>query len=107
MHGWLAAGIASLFATAAANAQVNLSTHPSPSNAPVRTINLRLIQEPAFNRFDLPTTGLAAEAQIAPNARFGFRLLNVARPKLGPELRTDGRPTRSRRPGVSFTFSFR
>jgi hypothetical protein len=111
MQGWLAAaGIALLFATASAEAQVNLSTRnerAAPAIAQPRTIDLRLIQEPAFNRFDPPTIGFTADTQIAPNARFGFRLLNVARPKPGPELRTDGRPTRTRRPGLSLTFAFR
>lgn len=71
-----------------------------------RTIDLRLVQEPSLNRVDPPSTGLAAETEVAPNTRIGFRMMNVSRPPLGPEWRIDGRSTRSRKPAVSVTLRF-
>jgi hypothetical protein len=106
---WLSfAGLLPLCAAAGANAQfAALTDHaPPPPAASTRTIDLRLTQEPAFNQFSRPSTGFIADTQVAPNSRVGFSLINVSRPKLGPEWRTDGRSTRSRKPAVSFTFRF-
>jgi hypothetical protein len=80
--------------------------HGSASDAQRRTIALRLTQEPGFNQFSSPTTGLVADTQLAPNTRIGFHLMTVTRPKLGPEWRTDGRSTRTRKPAISVTFKF-
>jgi len=110
MQRWFAiAGLAPLIAAATANAQ---STHPaefrhfSPAERHGRAINLRLTREPGFDPLTPATTGIAAETEVVPNARIGFHLMTVSRPRLGPEWRTDGRSTRSRKPAVSFTFRF-
>jgi hypothetical protein len=97
-----------LLAATAANAQSSRAfevREPAPER-PSKTIDLRLIQEPSFNRFDPPSTGLLAETEVAPNARLGFRMMTVSRPKLGPEWRIDGRSPRSRKPAVSVTVRF-
>jgi len=109
MQRWLAiAGVVPLIAAAMANAQANRSSVSGRSLAPKThpRVNFRLGQEPASNQFDLPSTAFVAQSQVGPNSQIGFHLINVSRPKLGPEWRTDGRIPRSRRPAVSFTFRF-
>ena len=110
MQRWLAiAGLAPLIAAAAADAQPTRLAeinHISPSDGHRRAINLRLIQEPGFDRLIPAMTGFVADTPVTPNARIGFQLVNVSRPRLGPEWRTDGRVPRSRRPAVSFSFRF-
>lgn len=110
MQRWsVIVGIAPLIAAATANAQSTRLAgfkHISPSGQHGRAINLRLTQEPGFDQLTPATTGIVADTEVAPNARIGFHLMTVSRPKLGPEWRTDGRSTRSRKPAVSVTFSF-
>ena len=110
MQRWLAiAGLAPLIAAVAGNAQPTRpaeSQHILSSDGHRRAINLRLIQVPGFDYLMPATTGFVADAPIALNTRIGFHLINVSRPRLGPEWRTDGRVPRSRRPAVSFTFRF-
>ena len=107
---WLAiAGLTPLIAAVAVNAQPPRPVETkriSPSDGHRRAINLRLIQEPGFDYLIPATIGVVADTPVAPNARIGFHLINVGRPRLGPEWRTDGRVPRSRRPAVSFTFRF-
>lgn len=109
MQRWLVmVGLWPLLAATAANAQskpILDTSEPAPerrSNA----IDFRMIAEPSLNRVDPPSTGFAAETQVAPNARLGLRMMTVSRPRLGPEWRVDGRSTRSRKPAVSFTLRF-
>jgi hypothetical protein len=102
-------GIVPLIAAVASNAQSTRAAefkHVSPTERHGPAINLRLTQEPGFDQLTPATTGIAAETEIAPNARIGFHLMTVSRPRLGPEWRTDGRSPRSRKPAVSFTFRF-
>jgi hypothetical protein len=110
MQRWLAiAGLTPLIAAAGVNAQPTRpaeSKHISLAERHGRAINLRLTQEPGFDLLTPATTGIIAETEVAPNARIGFHLMTVSRPRLGPEWRTDGRSTRSRKPAVSFTFRF-
>ena len=108
MQRWLVmVGLGPLLAATAANAQSNRILDTSDP-APRRSdgIAFRLVTEPSGNRVDPPSTGFAAETQVAPNARVGFRMMTVSRPRLGPEWRIDGRSTRSRKPAVSFTLRF-
>ena len=109
MQRWLViAGIAPLLAATAANAQVSRpfdTREPAPApRAP--SVNFRLVQEPSLNRVDPPSTGWQADTAVGPNARLGFRMITVSRPKLGPEWRMDGRAVRSRKPAVSFSLRF-
>ena len=107
MPRWLhIAGVLPLLAAAGGHAQ---STGVVPREAPpkpARTIDLRLTQEPGFDPLTPPTRGIVAGTEVAPNARIGFHLMTVSRPKLGPEWRTDGRSNRSRKPAVSFSWRF-
>ena len=107
MQRWLIiVAVWPLAAATAANAQANRAFEVrEPAHHP-RTIDLRLVQEPSLNRVDPPSTGLLAETEVAPNARLGFRMMTVSRPRLGPEWRIDGRSTRSRKPAVSFSLRF-
>ena len=108
MQRWLAiAGLAPLIA--AADEQPTRPTESkliSSAERHGRAINLRLIQEPGFDLLTPATTGIVADTEVSPNARIGFHLMTVSRPRLGPEWRADGRSTRSRKPAVSFTFRF-
>lgn len=110
MLRWLAiAGCLPLVAAAAANAQPARPAqleHVSPSGEDRRAIALRLTQEPGFAQLTPASVGLVADTQVGPNARIGFHLMTVSRPRLGPEWRTDGRLPRSRKPAISFTFTF-
>lgn len=102
---WLViAGLWPLVAAAAANAQpVRLQSPPAPQG---RVLDLRLTQDPSFDHLAPPATGFIADTEVAPNTRLGVRMINIIRPKLGPEWRIDGRSQRSRKPAVSFTFRF-
>jgi hypothetical protein len=110
MQRWLAlAGGLPLFAAAATNAQPPRPAqirHVSPSGENHRTIALRLTQNPGFNQLAPAAAGLAADTEVAPNARFGFHLMTISPPPLGPQWRTDGRLPRSRRPAISFVLKF-
>ena len=108
MKRWLViAGSWPLLAATAAGAQSNrgFDLTTAPTRHP-RTVDLRLLEEPALTRQGPPSTGFIAETEVAPNAMIGFRMMSVARPKLGPEWRVDGRSTRARKPAVSFSWRF-
>ena len=107
MHRWLIiVGVVPLAAAAAGHAQSNSLSPPEPSPKAQRTLDLRLTQEPGFDFLTPPTRGFVAGTEVAPNARIGFHLMTVSRPKLGPEWRMDGRSNRSRKPAVSFRLRF-
>ena len=105
---WLViAGLWPLPAATGANAQPAPKLDiREPAARHSRTIDLRLIEEPSIYRLTPPSTGFSAETEVAPNARVGFRMMTVSRPRLGPEWRVDGRSPRSRKPAVSFTWRF-
>ena len=101
------AGFCALSATTAANAQ--FMTVLGRSEPPVRhppPLDFRLIEEPSANRVDPASRGVRADTEVAPNARIGFQMMTISRPKLGPEWRVDGRSIRSRKPAVSFSLRF-
>ena len=105
MTRWLfIAGLWPMVAAAAANAQ-SVRQQSQPTHHP-RVIDLRLTQDPGMTQFEPPATGFIADTEVAPNARLGFQMINRSRPRFGPDLRVDGRPPRSRRPAMSFTFRF-
>lgn len=93
-----------MVAATAANAQsVRQQSQPTLHS---RIIDLRLTRDPGLHDFDPPAIGFIADAEVAPNTRLGLRMINLSRPRLGSELRIDGRPPRSRKPALSFTFRF-
>ena len=109
MQRWLViVGLWPLLVATATNGQSKhfLDTREPPPARHSPSIDFRLIQEPSFNRVDPPSTGFIAETEVAPNARLGFRMMSVSRPKLGPEWRVDGRSTRTRKPAVSLSVRF-
>jgi hypothetical protein len=74
--------------------------------APGRQINLRLVEEPGFNRAEPPNRGVLADTVLGANVRMGISLMTVSRPRVGPEWRIDGRALRSRKPALSFSYRF-
>ena len=105
MTRWLViAALWPMVAAAAANAQsVRQQGHPARR---AHVIDLRLTQDPGFSQFEPPATGFIADTEVAPDARLGFGMINRSRPRFGPDLRVDGRQSKSRRPALSFTFRF-
>ena len=107
MQRWLVMVVlAPLVAATAANAQSTRLLDTREPAQPSRTINLRLIEEPGLTHVAPPSTGFIAETDISANARIGLRMMNVTRPKLGPEWRIDGRSSRVRKPALSFSWRF-
>ena len=109
MQRWLIiAGLAPLLAATAANGQARrlLDTREAASDARAPAVNFRLVQKPSPNAVDPPSTGWQVDTAVASNARVGFRMMTISRPKLGPDWRVDGRAVRSRKPSVSFTLRF-
>lgn len=107
MKQWLAtAGLWPLVAASSALAQPAhvFLTHPSISHK--RTLDLRLVEEPGFNRAAPPNRGVLADTPLSANMRMGLQLITVSRPRLGPEWRVDGRMLRSRKPAVTFSYRF-
>jgi len=93
-----------MVAGAAANAQsVRPQSHPTRHG---HVIDLRLMLDPGINQFEPRAIGFIADTEVAPDARLGFGMVNRSRPRFGPDLRIDGRQSKSRRPAVSFTFRF-
>ena len=93
-----------MVAAMAANAQsVHQQSRPTRH---AHVIDLRLTQDPGFSQFEPPATGFIADTEVAPDARLGFGMINRSRPRFGPDLRVDGRQSKSRRPALSFTFRF-
>jgi hypothetical protein len=93
-----------MVAATAANAQ-SVRQNGQPIHRS-RVIDLRLTQDPSLNQFEPPATGFIADAEVARNARLGLKMVHRSRPRFGPDLRTDGAQSRSRRPAFSFTFRF-
>lgn len=108
MRRWIAiAGLCVLSATTAANAQLApILSPPDPPARHPRTVDFRLIEQPSANRVDPASRGFVAETEVAPNARIGFQMMTISRPKLGPEWRVDGRSIRTRKPAISFNWRF-
>ena len=109
MQRWLViVGLWPLLAATAANAQSKhiLDVREPAAQRHSRSIDLRLVEEPSIYSLTPPSTGFSAETEVVPNARVGFRMMTVSRPRLGPEWRVDGRSPRSRKPAVSFTWRF-
>ena len=109
MKKWLAIAAVLPFAAAAgAEAQTSgLAAIEVVRVARVRELDLRLSQELGAA---LPTPlmrGLIIRHELAPNAAVGIGLANIyAKRRAGMELRPDERPSRSRKPAVTFTLKF-
>jgi hypothetical protein len=69
--------------------------------------SFRLVQQVDLGPARIRQSGMIAETAIAPNARLGIGLFTLTRNKSGlPDARTDGRPVKSRKLGVSFRLGF-
>jgi len=69
--------------------------------------SLRLVQQVDFSPVRIRQSGMIADTSIAPNARLGLGLFTLTRNKSGlPDARTEGRPVKSRKLGVSFRVGF-
>ena len=74
---------------------------------PSRRPSLRLAQQVDFSPVRIRQSGMIADTSIAPNARLGLGLFILTRNKSGlPDARTEGRPVKSRKLGVSFRVGF-
>jgi hypothetical protein len=109
MREWLAvAAVMPLFAATGAQAQMKgLTTNVVAEVARTRALDLRLSQELGAQR-PLPLVrGMIVARDVAPNALVGLGLANMyTRKKLGSNARGEDRPTRSRKPAVTFVLKF-
>ena len=99
-------GLWPLLAATGAFAQPLQSLTEQPRIDHRRTIDLRLVEEPGFDRAGPPNRGVLADTQLGANMRMGVQLITISRPRLGPEWRIDGRAIRSRKPAVTFSYRF-
>ena len=108
MREWLAIlAIAPLIAAAPVHAQMKgLSPGDIASVARTRTIDLRLSQEIGPQR-PLPLMrGMIIRHDFAPNATVGIGLANIYSKRSGSDLRLGERPSRSKKPALTFVLKF-
>ena len=109
MREWLAfATVIPLFAATGAQAQMKeLTTGMVAEVAKTRALDLRLSQELGAQRPVPLVGGMIVSRGVAPNALVGVGLANMyTRKKLGSNARGEDRPTRSRKPAVTFVLKF-
>ena len=108
MTRWLAmAAILPLFAAAEARAQ-NRPVFPNEIVVVARThvLDFRLAQEQGMER-PLPLMrGMLVQKGVAPNAVIGVGLANIYGRKKGGDITLGDRPSRSRKPAVTFVLKF-
>ncbi len=101
----------------ACSALISTGVHAAPMSAlaaplhepqrPSHRPSLRLVQQLDFSPVRIRQSGMIADTVIAPNARLGLGLFTLTRNKSGlPDARTEGRPVKSRKLGVSFRVGF-
>jgi hypothetical protein len=109
MREWLAfAAVVPLFAATDAQAQMKgLTSDVVAEVARTRALDLRLSQELGTQR-PLPLVrGMIISRDVTPNALVGLGLANMyTRKKLGSNARGEDRPSRSRKPAVTFVLKF-
>lgn len=109
MRKWFAfAAALPLFAGTGAQAQMKgLTADMVAEVAKTRALDLRLSQELGAQR-PLPLVrGMIISRGVAPNALVGLGLANMyTRKKLGSNARGEDRPSRSRKPAVTFVLKF-
>lgn len=109
MREWLAfAVVVPLFAATGAQAQMRgLTTDMVADVARTRALDLRLSQELGSQRPLPMVRGMIVTRDVAPNALVGLGLANMyTRKKLGSNARGEDRPSRSRKPAVTFVLKF-
>ncbi len=109
MREWLAiAAVLPLLAATGAEAQMKgLTAGLDAEVVKTRALDLRLSQELGAQR-PLPLVrGMIIAHDVAPNALVGLGLANMyTRKKLGSNARGEDRPSRSRKPAVTFVLKF-
>jgi len=108
MARWLAMfAMVPLFAAVGAHAQVRpLIPNEIVVVARSHVLDWRLAQEQGIER-PLPLVGgMLVQKNVAPNAFFGVGLANLYGRKKGTEPNLGDRPTRSRKPAVTFVMKF-
>ena len=109
MREWLAVAAAlPLFAATGAQGQMKgLTADVVAEVAKTRALDLRLSQELGAER-PLPLVrGMIVARDLTPNTLVGLGLANMyTRKKLGSNARGEDRPTRSRKPAVTFVLKF-
>jgi hypothetical protein len=109
MREWLAvAAVLPFFAATGAQAQMKgLTSGVIAEVARTRALDLRLSQEIGAQRPLPMVRGMIIGHDLAPNAMVGLGLANMySRKKLGSNARGEDRPSRSRKPAVTFVFKF-
>lgn len=108
MGKWLAVAAVLPFTVATtANAQIrSLAPADVASVARSRTLDLRISQQQGFDRPPALVNGMLVRQDVAPNASVGLGLANMYGRKKGSNLRVGDRPTRSKKPAVSFNLRF-
>ena len=109
MREWLAfAAVIPLLAATGAQAQMKeLTTGMVAEVAKTRALDLRLSQELGAQRPVPLVGGMLVSQGVAPNALVGVGLANMyTRKKLGSNARGEDRPSRSRKPAVTFVLKF-
>jgi hypothetical protein len=109
MREWLViAAVVPLIGATGAEAQMKgLTSGVVGEVATTRALDLRLSQEIGSQR-PLPLVRqMIIGHDVTPNALVGLGLANMySRKKLGSEARGEDRPTRSRKPAVTFVLKF-
>ena len=109
MREWLAVAAAlPLFAATGAQAQMKgLTADAVAEVAKTRALDLRLSQELGAQRPLSMLRGMIISRDVAPNALVGLGLANMyTRKKLGSNARGEDRPSRARKPAVTFVLKF-
>ena len=109
MKTWLAiAAVLPFAAGAGAEAQTSgLAAIEGVRVARTRELDLRMSQELGAALPAPLVRGLIVQQELAPNAAVGIGLANIyAKRRAGTELRQGERPSRSRKPALTFTLKF-
>ena len=109
MREWLAVvTVLPLFAGTAAQAQMKgLTADMVAEVAKTRALDLRLSEELGAQRPLPMVRGMIIARDVAPNALVGLGLANMyTTKKLGSNARGEDRPSRSRKPAVTFVLKF-
>jgi hypothetical protein len=109
MREWLVfAAIVPIVSATAAQAQMKgLNPGVAAEVARTRALDLRLTQEQGATRPSPLLRGMLIGRDVAPNAMVGLGLANMyTRKKLGSNARGEDRPSRSRKPAVTFVLKF-
>ena len=82
-----------------------LGATQAKSHAP-RTVSFRLVQDPQYDPDPVYHWGVAAQAEVAPNAMLGIGLLRARPKKLSGDWNTDSGASHSRSTKIDFLLRF-